>query len=82
MDDVKKWLVTYNHNDGRRGTVEVETEVRESKAFAYGNRKAGSLRIGKDVFEGYDLRYVHGDFHKIMLEAYFGDGLVEAVEME
>ena len=25
----KKWLVTYDHKDGRAGTVEVETEVAE-----------------------------------------------------
>lgn len=76
----KKWLVTYDHKDGRAGTVEVETEVADSGAFAYGNRKAGVLRESGQMY-GYDLRYCKGDLHKVMLDEYFGKGLVNAEEV-
>ena len=76
----KKWLVTYDHKDGRAGTVEVETEVTDSGAFAYGNRKAGVLRIGREAY-GYDLRYSSGDLHRVMLDGFFGKGLVNTEEV-
>lgn len=75
--EVKKWDVEYSHDDGRSGTVEVETEVRKSDCFSYGNGKSGGLTInGHTVY--YDLRYNTGDLHKIMLIDYFGKGLVKA----
>lgn len=76
----KKWLVTYDHKDGRAGTVEIETEVADSGAFAYGNGKAGVLRECGQTF-GYDLRYCKGDLHRVMLDEYFGNGLVKAEEV-
>ena len=75
----KIWLVEYDHKDGRSGTVRVETEVGESGAFEYGNRKAGVLLVD-GYANGYDLRYCHGDLHKVMLSNYFGAGLVSAKE--
>lgn len=76
----KKWLVTYDHKDGRAGTVEVMTEVSDSGAFAYGNRKAGALWVERQMF-GYDLRYCKGDLHRVMLDEFFGAGLVKAEEV-
>ena len=80
LNGKKKWLVTYDHKDGRAGTVEIETEVSDSKAFAYGNGKAGALWEAGQMF-GYDLRYCNGDLHRVMLEEYFGNGLVKAEEV-
>ena len=79
-NEVKRWNVAYSHEDGRSGRVEVETEVGESGAFQYGNGKYGALMVG-DFEQGYDLRYNNGDLHRLMLEDYFGKGLVEAVEI-
>ena len=76
-NEFKSWEVTYDHKDGRSGTLKVETEVTEDKASKYGNGKSGCLRIGTTK-ELYDLRYEHGDPHKAMIESYFGTGLIEA----
>ena len=76
----KKWCVSYAHADGRSGQVEVVTEVMDSPAFHYGNGKMGVLKIDL-LIEPYDLRYASGDLHKLMLEEYFGKGLVKAVEL-
>ena len=79
--EVKRWNVAYSHEDGRSGRVEVETEVGESGAFQYGNGKYGALMVG-DFEQGYDLRYSSAkDLHRVMLDDYFGKGLVEAVEI-
>lgn len=79
--ETKRWKVAYSHKDGRSGTVEVETEVGKSGAFQYGNGKYGVLTVG-DFEQGYDLRYSSAkDLHRVMLEEYFGEGLVEAVEI-
>ena len=81
MAEQKKWKVAYEHSDGRSGTVEATTEVGETAAFKYGNGKYGALIIG-DYEQGYDLRYTHAkDLHRVMLEQYFGDGLVTATEI-
>ena len=78
--ETKKWEVAYSHADGRSGTVNVTTEVQDSGAFQYGNGKAGALII--DGYPtGYDLRYAHGDLHRVMLNEYFGNGLVTAKEI-
>ena len=77
----KIWKVEYDHKDGRKGTVEVITEVDKYGGFQYGNCKAGTL-IADGYPNGYDLRYCHGDLHRIMLEQYFGAGLVSAEEVE
>ena len=78
--EVKRWNVAYSHKDGRAGLVEVETEIQQSGAFQYGNGKAGCLTVdGYQRF--YDLRYEHGDLHRLMLEDYFGKGIVEVVEL-
>ena len=78
----KKWRVTYAHDDGRSGTIEVETEVGKSAAFQYGNGKYGVLIVG-DFEQGYDLRYSSAkNLHMVMLEEYFGKGLVTAEEIE
>ena len=77
----KKWLVAYSHKDGRHGTVEVTTEISESGAFDYGNKKCGLLTVG-DFKQLYDLRYLRGeDLHMAMLRNYFGEGIVKATEI-
>ena len=82
MKEIKNWSIEYNHNDGRNGTVEAVTEVGESGAFAYGNRKYGTLTVG-EFTQGYDLRYsTEKDLHMVMLKEYFGDGLVKATEID
>ena len=80
MEDVKNWVVDYSHDDGRSGTVSVTTEIRKSGGFQYGNGKAGKITVeGYERF--YDLRYCREkDLHMVMLEEYFGNGLVKAVE--
>lgn len=77
----KNWVVNYSHKDGRHGTVNVMTEIDESKAFNYGNNKCGLLTVG-EFSQGYDLRYNHEkDLHMVMMRDYFGDGLVSAIEV-
>jgi hypothetical protein len=80
IGEVKKWTVAYAHNDGRHGTVEATTEIQKSGGFQYGNGKAGGLTVDGQT-RGYDLRYASGDLHRVMLDEYFGDGLVEATEI-
>lgn len=81
-DEVKRWKVKYSHKDGRSGEVEAVTEVGASGAFQYGNGKAGAL-IVDGYTNGYDLRYCREkDLHMVMLKEYFGDGLVDAVEVK
>lgn len=77
----KKWLVAYSHKDGRHGTVEVTTEIGESSAFDYGNKKWGLITVG-DFEQSFDLRYNRAeDLHMAMLKIYFGPGLVAAIEI-
>ena len=78
--EVKKWRIEYSHKDGRSGTVEATTEIQQSGGFQYGNGKGGALKVDGQIW-GYDLRYASGDLHKVMLDEYFGDGLVEAKEI-
>lgn len=80
--ETKKWIVEYSHSDGRNGTVEVTTEVGKSGAFKYGNGKCGAMIV--DGFtQGYDLRYcTKKDLHRVMLDEYFGAGLVKAEEVK
>lgn len=79
-NEVKKWKIAYSHEDGRNGTVEATTEIQQSGGFQYGNGKSGGLTIdGYTTI--YDLRYEHGDLHRLMLNDYFGKGLVEATEV-
>lgn len=71
--ETKQWSVEYDHEDGRKGTLQVTTEIMKSGGFQYGNRKAGRLTV--EGFEQiYDLRYNHGDLHMVMLKGYFGIG--------
>ena len=81
MKDIKKWKVTYDHKDGRSGTVEVETEIQKAPGFQYGNGKSGAITVEGSDPRVYDLRYESGDLHKLMLDDYFGRGLVEAKEI-
>jgi hypothetical protein len=77
----KRWLVEYDHKDGRKGTVEATTEISESSGFHYGNGKCGYLQVD-DFGQGYDLRYNHDkDLHTVMLREFFGEGLVKATEI-
>ena len=77
----KNWLVKYDHKDGRKGTVEVTTEIQGSSCFAYGNRKAGMLTVG-NFNQAFDLRYNReSDLHMVMIGSYFGKGLLEAKEI-
>lgn len=78
--EIKKWSVEYDHRDGRKGIVEVTTEIEESANFQYGNGKSGMLTVGH-YKEGYDLRYNTGDLHMAMIKDYFGKGLVRATEV-
>lgn len=54
----KKWTIEYCHDDGRSGKVNVTTEVGESEAYSYGNKKYGAVTV-LDFTQRYDLRYVH-----------------------
>ena len=77
----KSWKVEYSHRNGRKGTIDATTEISKSGAFDYGNGKAGLLTVG-NFMQGYDLRYCRAkDLHMVMLEEYFGDGLVKATEI-
>ena len=79
--DTKKWMVKYNHKDGRNGKIKATTEIFKSGAFQYGNGKSGTLTIGA-VTEDYDLRYnTEEDLHMAMLKEFFGKGLVSATEL-
>lgn len=79
--EIKRWEVEYNHDDGRSGTVEVTTEVGKSAAFQYGNGKYGAITVG-EFEQGYDLRYcLEKDLHKVLLDEYFGKGLIKATEL-
>ena len=77
----KKWKVVYSHDDGRSGTVEAVTELQKDESIMYGNKTYGSLSVNNERVNVYDLRYSRGDLHRIMLEEYFGQGLVEATEL-
>lgn len=77
-NEVKKWKVEYDHKDGRSGVVDVTTEISDSGAFKYGNGKCGAIQINDGEQTVYDLRYNHGDLHMVMIEDWFGKGLVKA----
>lgn len=79
-NEARKWIVVYDHKDGRSGKVEIETEITDSQAFQYGNGKCGCLRVG-DISNSYDLRYSNGDLHKTMIKKHFGNGLIEIIEI-
>lgn len=77
----KKWKIEYSHADGRSGCVEVTTEIGKSGAFQYGNGKSGALTVD-GYTQTYDLRYCGcEDLHMVMIEDYFGNGLVKATEI-
>ena len=78
VEEKRRWRVTYDHEDGRSGVVEVETELQQSGGFQYGNGKAGGITVDGCETRFYDLRYEHGDLHRLMLDDYFGNGLVKA----
>lgn len=80
--ETKRWIVDYDHKDGRAGKVEVTTEIMKSGGFQYGNGKSGALTVKGYQPIVYDLRYNHGDLHRLMLNDYFGKGLVEAAEVD
>lgn len=75
----KTWNVSYDHKDGRKGTVKVITEVERGNSM-YGNEKHGRLTIVASSVV-YDLRYNKGNLHMAMLKNYFGSGFVNAVEI-
>ena len=78
---MKTWKVKYAHNDGRKGTVNVTTELQKGAGFQYGNGTVGRLTVN-DFNQIYDLRYCREkDLHMVMLKEYFGDGLVSATEL-
>lgn len=76
----KTWNVSYDHKDGRKGTVKVITEVERGKGSLYGNQKHGRLTVVTSSVV-YDLRYNKGNLHMAMLKNYFGSGFVNAVEI-
>lgn len=81
--ETKRWLVDYSHDDGRKGTVQVTTEIMKSGGFQYGNGKSGVL-IENSVgyHHGYDLRYCkEKDLHMVMIREFFGKGLIKASEV-
>lgn len=76
----KTWNVTYDHEDGRNGTIRVTTEV-EKVDNQYGNQKYGRMVVERFA-QVYDLRYNKDkDLHMAMLNDYFGKGLVKAEEV-
>ena len=80
-EEVKKWSIKYDHKDGRKGVVEVTTEVGKSGASRYGNGKAGMIQVKDSDPRYYDLRYNHEpDLHMLMIEDYFGEGLVKVTQ--
>lgn len=81
VKEVKKWMVEYDHADGRSGRVEITTEICKAGGFQYGNGKGGALIEGGQP-RVYDLRYCREkDLHMVMIREYFGDGLVKATEI-
>lgn len=82
MNETKKWMIEYSHDDGRSGVVEATTKVGKNDAFfQYGNGMSGVLKVGGDA-QLYDLRYcTESDLHRVMLDTYFGKGLVKATEI-
>ena len=80
--EVKRWMVEYDHKDGRNGKAEATTEIYKSGDFSYGNGMAGRINVNDDAWaRNYDLRYEKGDLHRLMLADYFGNGLVNAIEI-
>lgn len=79
-EEIRTWMVEYDHKDGRSGKVTARTEVTKGGGFQYGNGKAGCLKVG-DYTRVYDLRYNKGDLHRVMIDDYFGSGLVAVTEM-
>lgn len=78
--NIKNWKVEYDHKDGRKGTLDVTTEIEKSGAFDYGNGLCGRI-IVNGCDRNYDLRYcTSDDLHRVMLKEYFGRGLVSATE--
>lgn len=77
MKEIKKWLVCYDHNDGRSGKVKVITILEKVPGSLYGNQTYGSISINGvgTASRLYDLRYEKGDLHLLMIEDYFGAGL-------
>ena len=79
--EAKRWRVEYRRFDGVSGVMEVETELTTSGCYEYGNGKAGALIVGGYPWV-YDLRYnSRPDLHMVMIEDYFGKGLVKATEI-
>ena len=87
--EIKRWSIEYSNNRGRSGTVEVvevTTEIMKSGGFQYGNGKSGVLIEESAGYPHgkayYDLRYNReNDLHMVMIEDYFGKGLVKATEI-
>ena len=78
----KRWIIEYDHKDGRKGTIEAVTQIVKGEGFQYGNGKMGVLKIEGNT-NGYDLRYNRSkDLHMVMIKEYFGEGLVNAKEIE
>lgn len=78
---MKTWKIEYDHKDGRKGTVIATTEIVKSDGFQYGNGKAGRLTVGSSTEQVYDLRYCTGDLHRVMIDDYFGKGIVSVTEL-
>ena len=79
-EEMKKWIVEYDHKDGRSGKIKVITAISQGSEFQYGNGKGGCIKIGDHIWV-YDLRYNKGDLHKVMLNDYFGKGIVSVIEI-
>ena len=80
--ETKKWIVEYDHKDGRAGKVEVTTEIMKAGGFQYGNGKGGALTVKGYQPIVYDLRYNRDkDLHLAMIKDHFGKGLVQATEI-
>lgn len=81
--DQKFWVISYDHDDERKGKVLVKTELHAlpEKENQYGKPVCGRLIIG-DWDKLYDLRYEKGDLHSIMIKDWFGKGLVDIQEIK
>lgn len=75
----KKWVVEYDHKDGRKGKANAITTLCKVDD-TYGNQTYGHFET-EHYATNYDLRYCReSDLHRVMLESYFGDGIVNVFE--
>lgn len=84
--EMRFWDISYDHHDGRKGVVMVETQIftnTPEQEKLYGKSCTGRLVIEDDIMDKtYDLRYTRGDRHLEMIRDWFGKGLKEVKETD